>query len=179
MAFWANLLGYQATWFAVVWSAGQGRAWIGMLACLAFIGGQWLASSVRRADARVLLAAMGCGLVVDGAAAASGLLAYASPQPALPAPAWIVLLWGAFAVTLNHSMAWFAARPWIAAAFAAVGGPLAYLGAARGFSALAFPAPAWPALVYLGIAWALVLPLLLRFARARPVIHTSTAGARA
>ena len=24
MAFWANLLGYQATWFAVVWSAGRG-----------------------------------------------------------------------------------------------------------------------------------------------------------
>jgi len=178
-AFWTNLLGYQATWFAVAWSAGQGRGWIGMLACTVFIAAQWFASRVRRADARVLLAALGCGLLVDGAAAGGGLLAYASPQPALPAPAWIVLLWGAFAMTLNHSMAWFAARPWFAAAFAAVGGPLAYLGAARGFGALAFPAPAWPALAYLGVAWAVALPLLLRIAAMRDPVHASTAGARA
>ena len=119
MAFWANLIGYQATWCVVAWSAGQGRAWLGMLACTVFIATQWRASPVRRADARVLLAALGCGVLVEGVAAGSGLLAYAAPQPALPAPAWIVLLWGAFAMTLNHSMAWFAAHPWIAAIFAA------------------------------------------------------------
>lgn len=179
MAFWANMLGYQVIWFVVTWSAGQGRAWIGMLACAVFIACQWLASSVRSADARVLLAALACGLVVDGVAAASGLLVYASPQPALPAPAWIVLLWGAFALTMNHSMAWFAALPWIAAAFAAIGGPLAYLGASRGFGAVAFPVPAWPALVYLGIAWACALPLLLRIAGLRPSIRTSTPEAHA
>ena len=178
-AFWINLLGYQATWCVVAWSAGQGCAWIGMLACAVFIACQWLASSVRSADLRVLLAALACGLVVDGVAAASGLLVYASPRPALPAPVWIVLLWGAFAMTMNHSMAWFASRPWTAAAFAAIGGPLAYLGAARGFGAVAFPVPSWPALAYLGIAWAYALPLLLRIAGLRPSIRTSTPEAHA
>ena len=168
MAFWANLLGYQATWFAVVWSAGRGTPWIGMLACTAFVALQWSASRTRAADGRVLLVALACGLVVDGVAAAGGLLAYASPAPALPAPAWIVLLWGAFALTLNHSMAWFAARPRTSAAFAAVGGPLAYLGAARGFDAVAFPTPAWPALLWLALAWAIALPLLLRIATHAP-----------
>ena len=91
MASWANLFGYQATWFAVAWSAGHGRAWIGMLACIAFIGVQWRCSHARRADARVVLAALACGLLVDGIAARTGLLAYASAFPALPAPAWIVL----------------------------------------------------------------------------------------
>jgi hypothetical protein len=167
VAFWANLLGYQATWFAVVWSAGRGTPWIGMLACTAFIALQWSASRTRAADGRVLLAALACGLVVDGVAAASGLLAYASPAPALPAPAWIVLLWGAFALTLNHSMAWFASRPWTSAAFAAIGGPLAYLGAARGFDAVSFPTPAWPALLWLAVAWAIALPCLLRIATGR------------
>lgn len=164
MGYWANLLGYQATWFAVAWSAGRGHAWIGMLACAVFIGAQWRGSRVRAADARALAAALACGLLVDGLAAATGLLAYASPAPALPAPAWIVLLWGAFAMTLNHSMAWFAPRPRLAAAFAGVGGPLAYLGAARGLGALAFPDPAWPALAWLALAWAIALPLLLRIA---------------
>ena len=88
MASWANLFGYQATWFAVAWSAGHGRAWIGMLACIAFIGVQWRCSHARRADARVVLAALACGLLVDGIAAATGLLAYASAFPSLPAPAW-------------------------------------------------------------------------------------------
>jgi len=179
MGFWGNLLGYQATWFAVAWSAGHGRAWIGMLACIAFIGLQWRRSHARQADARVLLAALACGLMVDGIAAATGLLAYASAVPALPAPAWIVLLWGAFAMTLNHSMGWFAAHPWLAAAFAAVGGPLAYLGAARGFAALAFPDPAWPALAWLAVAWAVALPLLLRIASARPHARRAAAGTRA
>lgn len=176
MGFWGNLLGYQAAWFAAVWSAGRGEAWIGMLACLAFVAWQWHASRVRMADARVLLAALGCGLLVDGALAASGLLLYASPQPALPAPAWIVALWGAFALTMNHSMAWFAPRPWLAALFAAVGGPLAYLGAARGFDAVAFPAPAWPALAVLAIAWAVALPLLLRIGnRPAPALRQARA----
>lgn len=171
MAFWANLLGYQAVWMAAVWSAGQGRAWIGMVACVAFIAWQWVASSVRADDGRVLLAALACGWLIESVARMGGLLVHASPQPALPAPAWIVLLWGAFAMTLNHSMAWFGTRRWVAAAFAAVGGPLAYLGAARGFGAVAFPQHAWPALAYLGLAWAIALPLLLRIARASsPVI---------
>lgn len=174
MAFWANLLGYQAAWFAVVWSAGTGRAWIGMLACAGFVAWQWGVSRVRGADARALGAALVCGLLIDGVAAATGLLAYASPAPAFPAPAWIVCLWGAFALTLNHSLATFATRPWLGAALAAVGGPLAYLGAARGFDAVAFPAPVWPTLVYLGAAWAVVLPVLFRIGRPASV----TAGAQ-
>lgn len=182
MAFLANLLGYQATWFAVAWSAGQGRAWIGMLACAGFIAAQWLASRTRGRDARALLGALACGLLIDGMGAASGLLAYASPQPALPAPAWIVLLWGAFAMTLNHSMAWFAARPRVAAAFGAIGGPLAYWGAARGFGALSFPEVAWPSLAYLALAWAVALPLLLRIACGWPAgaaTARNATGARA
>lgn len=164
MAFWGNLLGYQATWFAVAWSAGRGQAWIGILACACFVAWQLAASSRRGADIRVLFAALACGALVDGAIASLGLLTYASPAPGLPAPAWIVALWGAFALTLNHSMAWFAHRPSTTALFAAIGGPMAYLGAARGFGALVFPDPAWPALIALSVAWAIALPMLLRIA---------------
>lgn len=167
--FWSNLVGYQLTWFAVAWSAGQGRVWIGMLASVAFIAWQLGTSPVRGADLRALLCALVCSLLIDGAAAGSGLIVYAAPTPAMPAPTWIVLLWGAFALTLNHSMAWFADRPWTATAFAAVGGPLAYLGAARGFAALTFADPVWPGLLWLALAWAIALPLLLNIAALRSV----------
>lgn len=166
MAFWTNLLGYQATWFTVVWSAGHGRAWIGMLACVAFIAWQLSASRTRVPDVRVLFAALACGCVIEGLAASTGLLHYASPKPALLAiPVWILLLWGAFAMTLNHSMRWFAQRPWPAATFAAIGGPLAYLAAARTFGAVAFPRPAWPTLLWLAAGWGVALPVLLSVAR--------------
>ena len=178
MAFWANLLGYQAAWFAAVWSAGQGRAWIGVSACVAFIALQWFASSTRAADGRTLLAALACGLLIDGALAASGLLVYASPMPGSPAPGWIVVLWGAFAMTMNHSMAWFATRRGAASAFAAIGGPLAYLGASRGFGAVSFANPAWLGLVFLGVAWALALPLLLRVASGHGDRTALAAGGR-
>ena len=164
MAFWGNLLGYQATWFVVAWSAGRGTPWIGIAACVAFIAWQWHGSSLRAADARTAIAALACGALIEGARASSGWLRYASPSPGWIAPLWIVLLWGAFAMTLNHSMAWFAKRQWLAALFAGIGGPLAYQGAARGFHAVAFAEPAWRALAFLAIAWACALPLLLRVA---------------
>ena len=126
MASWANLFGYQATWFAVAWSAGPLAVRGSAFACIAFIGVQWRCSHARRADARVVLAALACGLLVDGIAARTGLLAYASAFPP-PAPAWIVLVVRVRRDEMNHSMAWFAPRPWRAAAFAAVGGPLVYL----------------------------------------------------
>lgn len=179
MAFWSNLLGYQAVWFAVVWSAGREQAWIGMLACGGFIAWQWAVSPVRAADARVLIAGIACGMLVDGLLSAGGLLRYAAPYPALFAPIWIVLLWGAFAVTMNHSMAWFARRPWIAALFAGIGGPLAYLGAARGFDAVVFPSPPWPGLLALATAWAFALPLLLRIAHGSPLQRRRERGVHA
>ena len=164
MAFWGNLLGYQAAWFATVWSAGRGEGWIGMLACAAFIVWQWWVSPNRAGDERALIAAIFCGIVIDGVLAGSAWLRYASSQPGLPAPLWILLLWAAFAMTMNHSMAWFATHRAWAVLFAAFGGPLAYLGAARAFQSVVFPAPAWPALVVLVTGWAIAFPLLLRIA---------------
>ena len=58
MANWANLLGYQAAWFATVWSAGRGMPWLGVLACAAFLALQLGVSRRRGDDARVLVAAL-------------------------------------------------------------------------------------------------------------------------
>ena len=87
--------------------------------------------------------------------------------------------WAAFAMTINHSMAWFARHRWWSALFAGVGGPLAYLGAARGFDALAFQRPAWPAIAILSIAWACALPLLVRAAHGPASPHPTSKEATA
>jgi hypothetical protein len=47
----------------------------------------------------------------------------------------------------------------------AIGGPLAYLGASRGWHVTAFVEPLWPALLWLAAGWGLATPLLARLAQ--------------
>ncbi|WP_259304770.1 DUF2878 domain-containing protein [Thermomonas sp. S9] len=53
----------------------------------------------------------------------------------------------------------------LAALLGAIGGPLAYWGAARGWGAAHFSDPAWHGLLALGAGWALAMPLLAWLAR--------------
>ena len=109
---------------------------------------------------RALAATFVCGLLLDGALAVTGWLQYASPLLALPAPIWILSLWLAFAMTLNHSMVFLRGKPLLAAGLGGIGGPLAYLGAARGFDAVVFTTPAWHAIALLSVGWAVALGAL-------------------
>lgn len=165
MRFWANLVGYQLVWFGVVILAARGQPWLSVGLAATFAAAQWLVSTRQASDVRLLACAVACGVVLDGSLAASGLLEYASPQPAMLAPAWILALWAAFAMTLNHSMTFLRGRPLLAAAFGTVGGPLAYLGASRGFDAVAFPDPPIPALLGLALGWGIAMPALAVLAR--------------
>lgn len=165
MAFWSNLIGYQAAWFIAVGFAARGLAWPGVLACLSFAAFTWWRSPTRGSDLRLVGVALACGLLLDGTLAASGWLRYATPMPALPAPVWIAALWVAFAMTLQHSLHWLLKLPLASAAFGAIGGPLAYWGAARGFDAVVFAMP-WRASVLLAAGWAVAMTLLAAIARA-------------
>ena len=164
MRFWANLLGYQAAWFIAVGFAARGLAWPGVVACLGFAAISWWISPIRRSDLRLVGAALACGLLLDGVLAASGWLDYAAPLPALPGPAWIATLWVAFAMTLQHSLQWLLARPLAAVLFGAIGGPMAYWGASRGFDAVAFAAPV-QATVTLALGWAIAMAVFVAIAR--------------
>lgn len=76
-------------------------------------------------------------------------------------------LWAAFAMTLQHSMQWLLARPLAAVLFGAMGGPLAYSGAARGFDAVVFNMPLQATLL-LGFGWGFAMWLLVAIARVDP-----------
>jgi hypothetical protein len=166
MALWLNAIGYQGVWFCAVIGAGSGRWWPGVAAAMGFVAWQWTVSRQRMADLRLLAVALGCGLVIDGAMAASGLAGYAAAWPSAAfAPAWILAVWAAFAMTLNQSMRWMQPRLWVAGLLGAVGGPLAYLGAGRGWDSVEFPVPQWQALLVLAVAWAVAMPLLAGLAR--------------
>lgn len=156
-----NVVGYQAVWVASVAGAGQGLAWTGPLAALLFVAAVLAFGGKARHDLRILGIALAVGFVLDSAFAASGWLRYAEPIPwTFAAPVWIWSLWAGFAMTLNHSMDFLRARPWASAVFGLVGGPLAYLAAARAFDAVSFGVPLAWAMAALALGWAVVMPLL-------------------
>lgn len=175
-----NAVAYQLVWFATVFGAGHGLWWAGPLAALAFaalhLGAVVRDRGERRRDLALLAAAVTCGLLIDGALSGSGTVVFAADDPALPsggAPLWMLTLWASFALTLRHSLRAVTARPVLAALLGAIGGPLAYLGAARASGAVSFPEPSGTTLVMLGGGWCLALGLLALFA-SRP---TETAPA--
>lgn len=157
---WATAIGYQTVWLCAVAGAGRGSSWPGVTAGVLFVAAM-LATAERPAhEATLAAAAIGAGALLDGALAMSGWLRYAAAWPAAAfAPAWILALWVAFATTLPTLLPAWLRAPLPAALFGAIGGPLAYLGAARGFGAVAFVAPG-PALTALALGWAVAMVLL-------------------
>lgn len=165
MRFWTNLLGYKLVWLALVIGAGHGRPWPGVAAASSFVVLQLWFSRHRVADVRLLATGLLLGLLIDTGLAWSGSLAYASAWPSPVAPIWILALWGPFAMTLTQSTAYLQGRPWLATSFGAVGGPLAYLGAASGWRSVTFQQPAWHGIACLALAWGIAMPLLASLAR--------------
>ena len=168
---WANFLAYQAVWFISVYSAGSERSWPGVLAALLFACMQLTASKQRAADMRLVLVAVVLGAALDGTLSTTDLIRYRSSSWALPpggAPLWILALWAAFALTLNHSMRWLRGHPVLAAIVGAIAAPLAYASAANLTAALTFIAPTWRAEVCLAVGWAGALSVLAHLATSTP-----------
>lgn len=175
-----NVVGFQAVWLACIAGAGAGVGWLGPVAAAAFAAATLAWGGRAADDLRMLAVALPLGLALDTAFAASGWLVYASAWPwASVAPAWILALWVGFALTLHHSMAFLRDRPGLAAAFGAVGGPLAYWTAAGAFDAVSFGAPPATTLAALALAWGAVMPLLFLLDRRLAGGRVPAAGRRA
>jgi hypothetical protein len=159
----ANFIGYQLVWFAVVATAGGSRPWLGLAAAAAFLAVQMALSERRALDLRLLALALVLGLTIDGTLSGLGWLRYAGAAPALPpggAPLWILALWTSFSLTLPRSLAWLSGHPLWAALFGAIGGPIAYWSAARGFHAVRFVPPSYRAIATLAAGWSAAMTLL-------------------
>ncbi len=160
----SNFVAFQLGWFGCVLGAANGTPAIGPVIVLAAAGLHLRLAARPVREAALLLAAAAIGLVFDSALVRAGWLSY--PNGILwagTAPYWIIALWVAFATTLNVSLRWLRGRPWIAAAFGAVGGPLSYLAGARLGAVEILDQQA--AVAALALGWAAITPLLVALAR--------------
>jgi len=159
-----NFVLFQLGWFSCVLGAANGVAWLGPVVVLAVVIIHLVLSLRPGPELKLVLSAMGLGLVTDSLLLASGWLSYpGSSLIGSLAPYWIVAMWGLFATTLNVSMRWLAGRYGLAVLLGAIGGPLSYYGGQK-LGAMVFLAPV-PALAALALAWAIAMPLLVWLAR--------------
>jgi len=160
----ANIVTFQAGWFACVLGAARGNSWFGPLLVLA-IAAAWLLAAARPLTlASVMLLAGVVGWCWDSWVSLLGFIGYApGPVPAPFAPLWILALWVLFATTLDVSLRWLRGKWWLAAWVGAVSGPLAYLGGARlGALQLLHPTQAMCAQA---LGFGLLLPALVALSR--------------
>ena len=157
----ANVVLFQAGWFACVLGAARGLPWTAPVAIAAVVG--WHLARARRFGRELALIALACltGGAFDTLLVALGLVRF-HPPAALP-PAWMTALWALFATTLNVSLRSLRERPALAGLLGAAGGPAAYYSGAR-LGAIEF-ATVGAALAAIGTGWALLTPALLRIAR--------------
>lgn len=166
MSFWINFIGFQIVWFAAVVGAGKGLWWPGPVAALVFVVAHLLSPLRRRGDGALVLIALLLGAVIDSTYATGGILRYAAPFPSAQlAPLWILALWAAFALSLNHSLAWLTRNQWIAGLTGAFVGPMSYWSAGRAFGAVSLGEPLWQSLLALSIGWMVAMTGLSLLAR--------------
>lgn len=170
----ANVVGFHAVWFLSLYGAGRGLPWLGTAALVLFLAWHLRGPVSPRAELALMGAAAATGFVADTLFARAGLLAYAAPWPLAGfAPAWIVVMWVNFALTLNVALRWLQGRAWLAAVLGFFGGPFAYLAGIRLDAAMLTAAPP-VAYTVIGTVWAVAVPLLVvvagRAARRWPVV---------
>lgn len=158
-----NFVAFQLAWFACVLGGAHDRVAAGTLAVAAVVALHLALAPRPGPEARLVAIVTAIGLGWDSLIVSLGLMSYPAGTfaPGL-APLWILAMWALFATTLNLSMGWLKGRTWLAVAFGALGGPLAYL-AGKKFGGVEMTEPAL-ALLAQGLGWAVMMPLLLRLA---------------
>ena len=164
-AFLVNQGLFQLAWPACVIGAAHGIFWTGLVVVGALALWQLQHHNRHPLDLRMILVCLGLGFVLDTTWVQLGLIEYAMawPSPTF-APFWILLLWIAVALVINHSMAAFKHRLVLLAVAGGVGSPLSYFAGSR-FGAVEWLAPAWQVVLATGLSWAIVLPWLFWLAR--------------
>jgi hypothetical protein len=153
----ANALLFQAAWFSAVLGAAYGEP-LWSWAVLGLLTAQTLTTVQWRMDLAFAVVCMAIGVLVDSVWAWSGVIDYKSEGLA---PGWIVTLWAATGLSINHSLGWFRPRPLIGGIAAGAIAPLSYL---AGEQLGAVVIPSVPALGWIALCWLPVFSILFALA---------------
>ena len=159
-----NFVFFQLVWGISLAGVVYGYAWWGPAALCGFMVWHGATAPTARADFVLAGTAVVIGLVLDSVYARADLISYGGSMFwSGVAPLWILGLWANFALTMNGCMRWLQSRKALAAVLAFVFGPLSYY-AGIALGAATIIGEQWLLFTAIGVAWAVVLPLLLGLA---------------
>jgi hypothetical protein len=151
-----NFAAFQAGWFACILGAANGMPWLGPVVVATFLAALLTTRRDRVAFALRMTGAAGIGFMADTILLRVGVLDFGS---APVSPLWMIALWPNLAATLNSSLGWLSGRYVLAAAFGALGGPLAYYAGARLGALRIDPSPT--SFAAIAFEWLATLPLMV------------------
>ncbi|MES2579261.1 MAG: DUF2878 domain-containing protein [Pseudomonadota bacterium] len=156
-----NFILFQIGWFACVIGAAKQMPWIGVVVVLAIVAWHLMHAQQRKREVSLLLIVLVIGGIFDQIMLNHQLISYQSHGWSSGlVPVWILALWAEFFTILNVSLRWMRGRWLIAVLFGAIGGPLAYMGAAKLGAVTLNMMPA--SYIALSIGWAILTPLMLQ-----------------
>jgi len=157
----ANVILFNAGWFACILGAASGLPWLGP-AVVAPLALGWLAHHRFEPRVAALYAlAFPVGYAFDHATMAAGALAFPVRAALVtPVPLWMPAMWVNFATMLPLALRFLKGRYGLAALFGALGGPAAYY-AGMNLGAVELPEPLPRSLVIIAVEWAVATPLLV------------------
>lgn len=151
--YWFNFIWFQLMWFVAVFFTVSGEIFLIFSLLLHFY-----LSPDRKFDLASLMTISAIGGTVDLLLSWLGVMIF--PEAAL-LPLWLVLLWGHFAVALNHGMSWLNKIPlYFQVVFGGLFGPLSYYAGYK-FGAVDFPLPPLQTSFIFIVIWAVLLPVYL------------------
>ena len=160
-----NAVLFQITWFACVIGSAHGLIWPALLSCSILAVYQLQPANRHATDIKLVILSIAMGLVVDTIWVQAGLMHFTDSRPFYwLAPAWIIVLWVGFALTINHSLAFLRANPALPIVLGLIGGPLSYLAGLK-LGAVDYLENTVLISVYLAVAWAVSLTILVRASR--------------
>lgn len=156
-----NFILFQVGWFACVIGAAKHMPGLGVLVMLAIVVWHLMQAKQPKRELALLLIVLVIGGTFDQIMLNHQLISYESHGWINTlVPVWILALWAEFVTILNVSLRWMRDRWLIAVLFGAIGGPLAYMGAAKLGAVTLNMMPA--SFIALSIGWAILTPLMLR-----------------
>jgi len=160
-----NFLLFQAGWFACVLGGAYQAPLFGSTIALVIIAVHLGFAGNIMAELKLLLIALGFGLVFESLLVIFELAHYSSGMlHSALAPYWMILLWPLFASTLNVSMAWMKnLAPLLIALLGALLAPFAYF-AGAGMQAVVFE-DVFLSLSMIALGWSILLPVLVLSAK--------------
>ncbi len=157
-----NFILFQLAWLSCVIGAAKNLPWLGVIFTALILVWHFSYAKQPGRELSLILIALSVGACFDQLMLSMQWVNYqAHGWSSTFVPVWILALWGAFASTLNVSLAWMQGRYFVSTLFGASGGPLAYFGA-QNLGAVSLSGPA--AYIALAVGWALITPALVHIA---------------